>query len=161
MNTQIFNRLRKKRKALMLFELLLGALILGTLFGVGVPVYLNQLEKAKIMRAAADIHTISVIIYEYYQDHETFPESLVAIGRDKNTDPWGRPYEYLKIEGKTKKQVQKIWRKDRYLVPINTDFDLYSKGKDRKSQPALTAKESRDDVVRANNGAYIGLASKY
>jgi len=145
----------------MLFELLLGVLILGTLFGVGVPVYRNQLEKAKIMKAVTDIYTFSHNIYEYYQEHETLPESLVDIGRDKNTDPWGRPYRYLKIEGKKKKEVQKIWRKDRSLVPINSDFDLYSMGKDKKSKAPLTAKDSRDDVVRASNGAYIGLASKF
>ena len=49
-------------------------------------------------------------------------------------------------------------RKDRFLVPINSDFDLYSMGKDRISQIPLTAKASRDDIIRANDGAYIGLA---
>jgi general secretion pathway protein G len=52
-------------------------------------------------------------------------------------------------------------RKDRFLVPINTDFDLYSMGKDGKSVPSLTAAASRDDVVRAANGAFIGLASRF
>lgn len=52
-------------------------------------------------------------------------------------------------------------RKDRFLVPINTDFDLYSMGRDGESVPALTAAKSRDDVVRAANGAFIGLASKF
>jgi hypothetical protein len=28
-------------------------------------------------------------------------------------------------------------------VPINTQYDLYSMGKDGKSSPALTAKEAR------------------
>jgi general secretion pathway protein G len=52
-------------------------------------------------------------------------------------------------------------RKDRFLVPINTDFDLYSMGRDGESVPALTAAKSRDDVVRAANGSYIGLASRF
>jgi general secretion pathway protein G len=52
-------------------------------------------------------------------------------------------------------------RKDRFLVPINTDFDLYSMGRDGESVPALTAAKSRDDVVRAANGSFIGLASKF
>ncbi len=52
-------------------------------------------------------------------------------------------------------------RKDRFLVPINTDFDLYSMGKDGESVPPLTAAKSRDDVVRAANGAFVGLASKF
>jgi len=52
-------------------------------------------------------------------------------------------------------------RKDRNLVPINSDFDLYSVGRDGMSAPALTAKVSQDDVVRASNGGFVGLARDY
>jgi len=52
-------------------------------------------------------------------------------------------------------------RKDRFLVPINSDFDLYSMGRDGESVPPLAAPKSRDDVVRAANGAFVGLASKF
>jgi general secretion pathway protein G len=47
------------------------------------------------------------------------------------------------------------------VVPINSDYDLYSMGKDGESVPPLTARASRDDVIRANDGAYIGLASEF
>jgi general secretion pathway protein G len=52
-------------------------------------------------------------------------------------------------------------RKDRNLVPINTDFDLYSMGPDGASAAPLTAAASQDDVVRANNGSFIGQAKDY
>ncbi len=52
-------------------------------------------------------------------------------------------------------------RKDGNLVPINTNFDLYSMGKDGKSKPPLRAKDSLDDIIYANDGDYIGLASDY
>jgi general secretion pathway protein G len=52
-------------------------------------------------------------------------------------------------------------RKDRFLVPINSDFDLYSMGKDRDTVAPLTAKKSHDDIVRANDGAFVGLASEF
>jgi len=52
-------------------------------------------------------------------------------------------------------------RRDKNLVPINTDFDLYSVGKDGDTATALTARQSRDDIVRANNGGYIGRAEDY
>jgi general secretion pathway protein G len=52
-------------------------------------------------------------------------------------------------------------RKDRALVPINTRFDLYSLGKDGRSAAPLTAADSQDDIVRANDGAFIGLARDY
>ena len=46
-------------------------------------------------------------------------------------------------------------------MPINSDFDLYSTGPDGASVAPLTAEPSRDDIVRANDGAFIGLASEY
>ncbi len=52
-------------------------------------------------------------------------------------------------------------RKDRFLVPLNSDFDLYSTGRDGRSAPPLTAQYSRDDIVRAVNGGYVGLASEF
>jgi len=52
-------------------------------------------------------------------------------------------------------------RKDRRLVPINPDFDLYSFGKDGQSAAPLTALNSLDDVVRGSGGGYVGLARLY
>jgi len=52
-------------------------------------------------------------------------------------------------------------RKDHFQVPVNTDFDLYSMGKDGRSRAPFTAKASRDDIVRVNDGKYIGLASNF
>ena len=52
-------------------------------------------------------------------------------------------------------------RKDRFLVPLNTDYDLYSMGKDGESTAPLTARQSRDDIIRADNGGFIGLASEF
>ena len=52
-------------------------------------------------------------------------------------------------------------RKDRFLVPINTDYDLYSMGPDGESEPQLHNAVSRDDVIRARDGAYVGLAESF
>jgi len=52
-------------------------------------------------------------------------------------------------------------RKDGRLVPINTNYDLCSFGKDSKSKAPLRAKDSHDDIIYANDGGYIGLASEF
>jgi len=52
-------------------------------------------------------------------------------------------------------------RKDRFLHPINSDYDLYSMGKDGESVEPLTAKKSHDDVIRANDGGFVGLAAEF
>lgn len=73
-------------------------------------------------------------------------------------DPWGNVYQYTNLG--TVKGSGKA-RNNKSLVPINSDFDLYSMGKDGASASPLTAKASRDDIVRANNRRFVGLASEY
>ena len=46
-------------------------------------------------------------------------------------------------------------------VIIACRFTLYSMGQDGQSKTNLNAKESLDDIVRANNGSFIGLASDF
>ena len=52
-------------------------------------------------------------------------------------------------------------RKDRNLVPINSDYDFFSMGRDGKSVGPLTAGPSKDDIVRGSDGAFIGLGRDY
>lgn len=52
-------------------------------------------------------------------------------------------------------------RKDRFLVPINSDFDLYSMGKDRNTVAPLNPPKSQDDVIRASDGGFYGLARNF
>ena len=91
--------------------------------------------------------------------NEAFPSALNQVPQGNMFDPWGRNYQYLLIEGNAKAKGQE--RKDKNLVPINSDFDLYSMGVDGKTSAPLTAKASQDDIVRANDVSYFGLASKY
>jgi general secretion pathway protein G len=78
-------------------------------------------------------------------------------------DAWGNPYQYLKIAGADLKGSGKDQqaRKDHFMVPVNSDYDLYSMGPDGRSKAPFTAQASRDDIVRANDGRYVGLASEY
>jgi general secretion pathway protein G len=52
-------------------------------------------------------------------------------------------------------------RTDRFGVVLNTDFDLYSRGKDRRSADSISTPDSHDDILRANDGAFVGLASNF
>ncbi len=52
-------------------------------------------------------------------------------------------------------------RKDRFNVPINSDYDLYSMGPDGESVEPLIAAQSHDDIVRGANGAFVGLAENF
>jgi general secretion pathway protein G len=141
-----------------LIEFLIAFAVLCTVAALAVPNLLAAIERAKIARAVADIHTIGTSVLGYQVINEQYPDSLDQIGYGSNLDPWGNPYQYLNfadVKGKGK------MRKDRFLVPINSYFDLYSMGKDGQSVPPLTASSSKDDVIWANDGGFIGLASDY
>lgn len=136
-----------------LVELLLVLAIIGTLTSMGLPRLQDALDRTRIARAIGDIRALQAEITS-----DPLPVDLAVIGRDGMLDPWGNPYVYNPhIYGKGKGEP----RKDRFLVPLNSEYDLYSKGKDGQSQSPLTAQVSKDDIVRADDGGYIGLASKY
>lgn len=52
-------------------------------------------------------------------------------------------------------------RRDRYMFPLNTDYDLFSLGADGATAVAIGNRVSLDDVIRAQNGGYFGLAGDY
>jgi len=199
--------------------------IIGTLAAIAVPSYLGFVEKARVVRARAEIRGIATVIDAYEVSWGTLPASLADAGQAVTLDPWGKPYLFLKIAGSgplvdaapprpriagasplrvirvalqehpsppdpspppspepppvpeplpapaptppdpgeppPSPNVTALARKDRFLVPLNSDYDLYSEGKDGESMAPLSAPQSQDDVVRANDGAYIGLASQY
>jgi general secretion pathway protein G len=141
-----------------LLELLLVVALIGTLAAMGLPSYFHALEKARVTRAIGDIKNISTTISIRALQTGTYPNSLSEVGSDQLLDPWGRPYEYLNLSDAKNNGKS---RKDKNLVPLNADFDLYSMGQDGMSVSPLTAKASRDDIVRANNGGFIGLAADY
>ena len=139
-------------------ELFIVLAIIGVVAGIAIPRYVDYRERIKVAQAVADIRTLSLLINNYQLDARAYPPSLASVGNANKLDPWGRPYVYTNlqdIKGKGKA------RKNKNLVPINSDFDLYSVGKDGDSSGPLTAKASRDDVIRANDGGFVGLASDY
>jgi general secretion pathway protein G len=141
-----------------LLELVVLVAVLGMLAAVGIPAYGNYREKARITKAAADVALIQFDIRLYTSaNNGKLPVNLDALGHGTIRDPWGNPYQYLDLATAPPGHA----RKDRFLVPLNTDYDLYSNGKDGVSRPPLTAHQSRDDILRASNGAFIGLASDF
>lgn len=134
--------------------------ILGTLGGIAFPSYSRYVESARRTKAIAEISFLQKEIRGFEAFSERLPNSLNEIGRGNLLDPWGNPYQYLNFATLAGKEKGKM-RKDRFLVPLNDLYDLYSMGKDGMSQPPLTAKVSYDDIIRADNGRYIGLASEY
>jgi len=150
-------------EGLTVIELMIVVAIIGTLASIAVPSYIAYKEKAQVAAAIAEIRIIEKEISRYFVDHHDYPQSLSDISNSAFIDPWGSPYRYLKIAGvdhKGKGKTDKR-RKDHFMVPVNSDYDLYSMGRDGESVAPFTAKKSRDDIVRANDGQFVGFASEY
>lgn len=140
-----------------LIELLAVVVIIGLLTQLGIGPYRDAVDRARVAKATGDLKAILVDL----QGRDSLPSSLAQIGRGTLLDPWGHPYVYYPFPPTKGKAPPGGARRDRFLVPINTRFDLYSMGKDGLTTIALTAKNSRDDIVVANDGGFVGLASRY
>jgi general secretion pathway protein G len=138
-----------------LIEMLVVSVIMGTLAALAVPRTHDALVRAQVARAIEDIHGIEISVNDFWSDQERLPTTLAEVGRADVLDPWGRPYVYQPTTGVGGA------RKDRFLVPLNSDYDLYSLGADGQSSAPLSAASSKDDVIRANDGSYIGLGKDY
>jgi general secretion pathway protein G len=130
-----------------------AALVIGSF---AVPAFTGYVERGRVARAVSDIGTLSLQLYRFQRESNRLPANLAEAGLGGD-DPWGRPYVYVRAAGTSPSRL----RKNAELVPLNSDFDLYSLGADGVSALALPAAPARDDVVRAKDGAFIGLAVNY
>jgi general secretion pathway protein G len=112
--------------------------IIGTLAGIAVPIFATYLDRARVARAQSESRTIEKEIISFKLERDRIPTDLAEIGLQGMLDPYGNPYQYqpstyIDKKGNEKKSPQA--RKDHNLVPVNTDFDLYSMGKDGDIKP--------------------------
>lgn len=139
-----------------IIELLAVTAIIAALATLAIPRIQESINKAKVARAIGDIRAIQTDL----DGQDSLPATLADVGRGGLLDPWGNAYVYNPFPPRAH-GVPAGARRDRFLVPINTYYDLYSMGADGASVVALTAKKSQDDVIRANDGGFIGLAWRF
>ncbi|HEY7840945.1 MAG TPA: prepilin-type cleavage/methylation domain-containing protein [Gammaproteobacteria bacterium] len=153
-------RRRHRNRAYSLAEFAVVLLIVGLMFSMIPPVYFHFMDEAKSEESEQGLAEIAGLIDDFYLKNGRYPDSLEEVASPVPLDPWGRPYEYLRIDGGPVSGQGKL-RKDKNLVPINSDYDLYSKGPDGESVSPLTANPSKDDIVRGRNGKFFGTATDY
>ncbi len=150
--------LRRGSKAVTLVELLLVVAIAGTLAAIGIPVYTNYMDKVNNNKVLVDIREVESKIVAFQVEFGAPPNNLAQVGVNLN-DPWGRPYRYLRIQGLD--PLPAGHQHDKHDKPLNPDFDLYSIGKDGITDPKIWKANAYDDIIRCNNGAYVGPVSEY
>lgn len=135
--------------------ILIAALVIGTV----TPVYLHIIEKKRIDLAVSEITRFQRDIDRFGRRNARFPADLTEAFGTPPVDPWGTPYRYTNIRNNTGATINP--RTDANLKTLNADYDLYSDGPDKTSLSPIGANESRDDIIRAKNGNYVGTAAEY
>lgn len=143
-----------------LVELVITVAILAIVAAAAVPVYQGYITEANMAKTVMDLRQMELILDDLYADGSP-PPSLAAVGLDGMTDPWGNPYRYLWLRGNPDGSIRGIRRRDRSMNPVNSDYDLYSMGEDGETSAQFVASKALDDVVRANDGDYLGLAADH
>jgi general secretion pathway protein G len=144
-----------------LLELLVALAVLSILSAMAVPAYEQFAERARVGQVVADIGQLDMEIEKFVANNFAYPGSLAELPGGAPLDPWGQPYQYLQIRDNNEPGLTGRLRKDRNLVPINSDYDLYSMDEDGSTRPPLTARPSQDDIVRAGDGGFVGLAEEF
>jgi general secretion pathway protein G len=138
-------------------ELMIVLLIIGILVAIAMPYYGSWRNRVNTVQASSDIIANEAIVELYVSMNRTLPTSWADIPQARAIDPWGQPYVYYNIQANGKGGA----RKDHALNPLNTDYDMYSVGPDGASKAQITQKDSLDDVIRASNGAYVGISTGF
>ncbi len=142
-----------------LVEMVIVLAIGGILLVMAIPAVQGYIERSRVAQAVADVMDISAKVKQYERSTGTLPATLADADPSlaSKADPWGHAYYYLDLTGIHAGSA----RKDKKLAPLNSDFDLYSAGVDGQTELSLTKPVSRDDVVRARDGGFVGLAADF
>jgi general secretion pathway protein G len=140
-----------------LIELIVVMAIIGILCTIAIPAFSLICDRTKESVCMSDLRTLEKDITGYMASNGNLPPDLSAINRDKMRDPWGNLYRYAPIPHPDGTDAYV----DSSANQLNTDFDLYSKGKDGLSDLDLADDIADDDVIRAGNGSFVGLGQNY
>ena len=151
--------MKKTQSGFTLIELMVVVVVAAILAMISTAGYGMFVDRAKVARATGDIGEIHIALQKFLLTRPgSFPPDLSVLGLDTLIDPWGNPYQYLVVEGLDNNGAV---RKDKNLVPVNKQYDVYSMGKDGVTASPFTSTLGKDDVVMAGDGTYFGLAEDH
>lgn len=151
---------RKHSRGFTIAEFVITAMLATLLLTMMIPATLTMIDEAKDRKVVDDLQQMEDRIDAFHKANARYPLSLVEIYSSMPVDPWGNAYQYLDIADAANihRIKARMNKKEKY---INDDYDLYSMGPDGRSEPPLTAESSRDDIIRANNGHFLGSVPDY
>jgi general secretion pathway protein G len=152
----------RSNRGFTLLELLVVLAIIGILAVLAFSAFTGYKENARIARASQELRMLERDIIAYATEAGKFPDDDEAPGMEKLKtlkDPWGNEYVYVNLNP----TVPPVPDPRSFIgAPINTDFDLYSKGPNKVStDPSIETGDGADDIIRAGDGSFAGAAEHY
>ena len=138
-------------------ELMIAILVVAILAAIAMPYYADYRNRVEVAQATNDIIGNEALVEKFISTSGSLPNTWADMPGARTVDPWGFAYVYYNIQVNGKGHA----RKDHALNPLNTDYDMYSVGADGATKAQITQKDSVDDVIRASNGGYVGLAAGF
>lgn len=138
-------------------ELIVVMAILAVLTLLAIPSYDLLTNRARTTGAIEEIRSIEKTIIAWSTDNGgALPENLTKLGSSLPTskDPWGRDYEYHLISDPAY-MTPRVFGVD----PVNTDYDLFSRGKDGHTDPDISVDAAQQNILRINDGQWVGEVS--
>lgn len=151
----------KNNSGFTLLELLISLAIVAMLATIAIGSFAKFKDMARVARCCEEIRSLEREIVAYTTEKNELPPDLAAINRQDLKDPWGNPYHYypaaLPIGPTSFGPNNRLGT----AGTINSDFDLYSLGLKGSFDPSINADDSQDDIIRANDGSFVGQAKDY
>lgn len=133
-----------------MIELLVVVAVLGILAMLSIPTYNEFVSRAKNGRAKQEVRLLEREIIDYFMQTESLPLTLGEIRRGDLKDPWGNLYVYSRTP-----------IRNRFGANLNSDFDIFSMGKDGNTDPVVSSAAGKDDLVRGADGAFLSSGADW
>ena len=157
-----------------LIEIAIVLAIVAILSTLAVTAYTRYIDQSRVKLTIRNIRILEQAIKTFELENMRLPNNVnelgpVALLDEKGrtvtqsppfSDPWGHGYRYTNIRNDNPPAYPNA-RRDRGNKPLSIDFDLYSMGANGITAKPVASVEGGDDIVRANNGAYVGLGAMY
>jgi prepilin-type N-terminal cleavage/methylation domain len=115
-----------------LVEMIIVLAIGGVVIAIVTPGIQSYMYRTRVAQVVVEIGDMSAAIRQKAKSTGSLPDSLDAAGFNGKVDPWGFPYQYVNLANSKGNGTA---RKDKKLAPLNSDFDLYSVGRDGRPTP--------------------------
>jgi general secretion pathway protein G len=145
-------------RGITLVELIVVCAILGVLALMAIPNYTKVKDIIRGVRAMEEIRGLEKAILANSIERGSLPANLSLLGMGTPVDPWGTDYVYYVIPATPEDPNP---ARTFITNPLNSDFDLYSKGANRASEPEILTDDSKDDILRSGDGGSVGLAKDF